>query len=258
MISSARQRRLVHALEEIVGGDLALVGVHRRAQPSTAAGQSAAGSLLASEPPIVPMLRTCRSPMPSASAASAGIAALHVRRRGDFGMPRHRADDERVAVLADALELGDARRDRRACPAARAAASSRRRGSARRRVSCRRSCASAQRRRRRDFGLAVVRMRTCDVSLGVGRACWIAFHTRCGDAGMSRCLTPTGASASCTAFIIAAGAPMAPASPQPLAPSGLCVHGVTLRADLERRHVVGARHRVVHVAAGQQLAAVVS
>ena len=25
----------------------------------------------------------------------------------------------------------------------------------------------------------------------------------------------------------AAGAPIAPASPQPLAPSGLCVHGVT-------------------------------
>jgi hypothetical protein len=45
---------------------------------------------------------------------------------------------------------------------------------------------------------------------------------------MSRCVTPTGASASITAVIIAAGAPIAPASPQPYAPSGLCVHGVTL------------------------------
>ena len=31
-----------------------------------------------------------------------------------------------------------------------------------------------------------------------------------------------------TAFIIAAGEPIAPASPQPFAPSGLCVHGVTV------------------------------
>ena len=29
------------------------------------------------------------------------------------------------------------------------------------------------------------------------------------------------------AFISAAGAPIAPASPQPLTPSGLCVHAVT-------------------------------
>ena len=35
-------------------------------------------------------------------------------------------------------------------------------------------------------------------------------------------------SASVIAFISAAGAPIAPASPQPFTPSGLCVHGVSL------------------------------
>ena len=135
MISSARERGLVHALEEIVGGDLALVGAapSRRGRAPRPDSRPP-GSLLASEPPIVPMLRTCRSPMPSASAASAGIARLHVRRRRDVGVARHRADDERVAVLLDALQLGDARRGRRACRAARGAASSRRRGSGRRRA----------------------------------------------------------------------------------------------------------------------------
>ena len=34
------------------------------------------------------------------------------------------------------------------------------------------------------------------------------------------------------AFIIAAGAPIVPASPQPLAPSGLCVHSVAWVAKL--------------------------
>ena len=34
-------------------------------------------------------------------------------------------------------------------------------------------------------------------------------------------------SASVMAFITAAGAPIAPASPQPFTPSGLCVHGVS-------------------------------
>src|ERR1700682_3724535 len=63
-------------------------------------------------------------------------------------------------------------------------------------------------------------------------ALWSACHTRCGVAGMSRYFTPDVDSASCTAFMSAAGAPTAPASPQPLAPSGLWVHGVTLVATL--------------------------
>jgi hypothetical protein len=57
------------------------------------------------------------------------------------------------------------------------------------------------------------------------------------------------------ALITAGGEPMAPASPQPLTPSGLWVQGVHLGGfDLEAGQVVGARHGVVHVAAGQQLA----
>ena len=43
---------------------------------------------------------------------------------------------------------------------------------------------------------------------------------------MSRSFTPSGPSASSTALITAGGEPIAPASPQPLVPSGLCVHGV--------------------------------
>ena len=42
---------------------------------------------------------------------------------------------------------------------------------------------------------------------------------------MSRSVTPRGASASSTALTTAAGAPIEPASPQPLAPSGLWVQG---------------------------------
>ena len=49
-------------------------------------------------------------------------------------------------------------------------------------------------------------------------------HTVCGVAGMGMSLTP---SASVMALISAAGAPMAPASPQPFTPSGLCVQGVS-------------------------------
>src|SRR5450755_38684 len=70
--------------------------------------------------------------------------------------------------------------------------------------------------------------RTLVMLQGHGLALCSACHTRCGVAGMSRYFTPDPASASCTAFMSAAGAPIAPASPQPLAPSGLCVHGVTL------------------------------
>ena len=58
-------------------------------------------------------------------------------------------------------------------------------------------------------------------------------QTLLGVAGMSRSLTPRGASASSTALITAGGEPIAPASPQPLTPSGLCVHGVHDGVDLE-------------------------
>jgi hypothetical protein len=56
----------------------------------------------------------------------------------------------------------------------------------------------------------------------------MARHTRSEVAGMSISTMPSGANASTTAFMIAAGAPMAPASPQPLTPSGLCAQSVVL------------------------------
>ena len=53
------------------------------------------------------------------------------------------------------------------------------------------------------------------------RAELIARQTRSGVTGMSRWRTPSGASASLTAFMSAGSAPTVPASPTPLAPSGL-------------------------------------
>jgi hypothetical protein len=53
------------------------------------------------------------------------------------------------------------------------------------------------------------------------RAPRIAAHTRAGRSGMASSRTPSGRSASRTAFISAGGAPTVPASPTPFAPSGL-------------------------------------
>ena len=61
-------------------------------------------------------------------------------------------------------------------------------------------------------------------------AAWIARHTRSGWAGMSRCVTPRCASASTTAFCAAGVEPIVPASPIPLAPSGLRSVGVCVRS----------------------------
>ena len=48
----------------------------------------------------------------------------------------------------------------------------------------------------------------------------------CGVAGMSICRTLYSFSASMMALMIAGGEPIAPTSPQPFTPSGLCVHSV--------------------------------
>src|SRR5690554_2445255 len=53
----------------------------------------------------------------------------------------------------------------------------------------------------------------------------IARHTRCGVAGMSKCRTPAWRSASSTAFMRQGMDPVTPASPTPLAPSGLVFVG---------------------------------
>ena len=59
---------------------------------------------------------------------------------------------------------------------------------------------------------------------------WAAFQTACGVAGMAMSSWP---SASVMALMTAAGAAMAPASPQPLMPSGLDGQGVLVMATLK-------------------------
>ena len=81
-----------------------------------------------------------------------------------------------------------------------------------------------------------------------------ARQTACGVAGMAMSSWP---SASVMALITAGGEAIAPASPQPLMPSGLEGQGVSVIADLEGRQVVGARHAVIHEARGHELAVVV-
>ena len=81
-----------------------------------------------------------------------------------------------------------------------------------------------------------------------------ACHTACAVAGMAKSSVPI---ASVMALMTAAGAAIAPASPQPLMPSGLDGHLVDGRVDLERRQIIGARHAVVHERAGHELAVLV-
>jgi hypothetical protein len=64
-------------------------------------------------------------------------------------------------------------------------------------------------------------------------------------------------SASMMAFMIDGMAPMVPASPQPLTPKRVGRAGGAERVEADgRRHVVGARHAIIHEAAGDQLAVV--
>src|ERR1700736_5877220 len=146
----------------------------------------------------------------------------------------HRADDHRRTVLLDALQLGDAgdidQRTRVGEPQLHRADEALSAG----------ECLAAGLGERRGgvgdrFGALVfecVHGQLLNKAVDYCLAAWSACHTRCGVAGMSRYFTPDAASASCTAFISAAGAPIAPASPQPFAPSGLWVHAVTLVATL--------------------------
>src|SRR3984957_11351608 len=57
-------------------------------------------------------------------------------------------------------------------------------------------------------------------------AAWIARHTLSRVSGMSMCVTPSGESASITAFTNAAGDPTFGLSPTPFAPIGWCGLGV--------------------------------
>ena len=233
MISSGCERGLVHALEEVVGRDLALVGVDRRAERQhrrrIVGGRDRCWrASRRSCPGCAPAGRRCRRP----ASASAGIACLTAADAAtsacvviapitiaspSFLMPFSSAMPPRSTSVP-----GLARRSfiapTRLWPPASALPP----------VFASAAAASAT-----DFGALVVEcVHDSSPLRSVLRADWIACHTRCGVAGMSMSLTPTAASASCTAFISAGGAPIAPASPQPLTPSGLCVHGVTLVATL--------------------------
>src|SRR5512138_2391920 len=53
----------------------------------------------------------------------------------------------------------------------------------------------------------------------------IACHTLAGVSGVLSCLMPSSLSASITPLVTQGGPPIAPDSPQPLAPSGLVLHG---------------------------------
>src|SRR5712671_2973588 len=72
------------------------------------------------------------------------------------------------------------------------------------------------------------------------RASRIACQMRSLVAGMSRLLTPSGASAPTTALTIAGSAPTVPASPAPLAPSGLRLVGTGLEV-ISMYGIVSAR-----------------
>src|SRR5690606_15722017 len=64
------------------------------------------------------------------------------------------------------------------------------------------------------------------------RGCWAASHARPGVAGMAMSVMPNGESASTMALTTAGAAPMVPASPMPLTPSGFVGLGVTVWSSL--------------------------
>ena len=156
--------------------------------------------------------------------------ALHHIGGGDIDMPGHRADDDGIAVALDALELGDAAEIDQVGGLGETLLQGR----------DERHPAGEQLRLFLGaeglggvgdaLGPLIVEVVHGCLSLIPPPGAWSwprsPRHTRSGVAGMSRSPTPSGASASTTAFMIAAGAPIAPASPQPLTPSGLCVHSV--------------------------------
>src|ERR1041385_635275 len=76
---------------------------------------------------------------------------------------------------------------------------------------------------RRLMGTGGFRVRAEAARPGMTGYPWIACQTRSGEAGIERLLLPI---ASVMALMTAAAAPIAPASPQPLTPSGLPGHSV--------------------------------
>ena len=81
-----------------------------------------------------------------------------------------------------------------------------------------------------------------------------ACHTVCAVAGIAKSSVPI---ASVMALMTATGAAIAPASPQPLMPSGFDGRFRRGHVDLERGQIVRARHAVIHERAGDELAILV-
>ena len=71
------------------------------------AGQSLAGSACATEPPIVPQLRTCGSPIAAGQVDEPRVVVLDDLVVVDLAMGRPGADAQVVVGLADAVEAGD-------------------------------------------------------------------------------------------------------------------------------------------------------
>ena len=97
-------------------------------------------------------------------------------------------------------------------------------------------------------------MRAVTVTMGYRASC-SARQTFSAVAGISIGGAPAAASASLIAFITAGIAPIVPASPTPLTPSGLRSVGVAFSLQFEAAEIVGPRHRVILERAGQQLPA---
>ena len=187
-------------------------------------GRSPCGSAWAIDPPMVPRVRTWRSPIPAGGLGQHRAAAAHDVRRGDLVVAGQRPDRDPVRRLAHASQASRSRRCRSAPRAPRAAASSS--GSASDRP-------PAAGRPRRDAAGHRPRPRRSPPART--RTRWVItphpFHSsratpfRAAAACRGR-RTPT---ASQTAPTTAAVAAIVPASPMPFTPIGLTGDGVTVR-----------------------------
>ena len=79
----------------------------RASSATSTVGRSDAGSACAILPPIVPRFLTAGSPTSAAASASAGAACAQIRRRGQLGMRRERADADRIPLPRDAAQFRD-------------------------------------------------------------------------------------------------------------------------------------------------------
>ena len=100
------QRRLIQALEEVIGGDAAAVGVDGRAQPQ-AGGGIAGGRVVvgqaAADGAAVAHLAVADA---AGQVRQRGDGRGEVLRRGHRGVRRHRADADLAVSDGDAFQIG--------------------------------------------------------------------------------------------------------------------------------------------------------